>query len=73
MKLYSLEAVNKAAAIYEAKGGSVRVVREGTLLDDIVMEAPGLKTIVCLSKYLNANSSAYIIKQYNVTPKKYAG
>ena len=71
MQLYSLEAVEKATAQYLARNGTMHVIREGVLLDDIVLEAPGLKTIVATAQYLNDSSSAYRVRRYNKTPKKY--
>lgn len=71
MTLYSLEAVEKAIALYESKGGQARVINEGVLLDDYVVTAPGCQTLVITAQYLNSNSSAYTVRRYNKTPKKY--
>ena len=72
MKLYSLEAINKLADHYINKAdGQAIVTEEGTLLDNMLFVAPGLKTVVATVKYLNDSSSAYTVRQYNKTPDKY--
>ena len=71
MQLYSLEAVEKATAQYLAHDGTMHVIREGVLLDDIVLQAPGLKTIVATAQYLNDSNSAYKIRMYRKIPWKY--
>jgi len=70
-KYYTLEAVEKLAARYTAKDGTVVVTRVGTLLDDMIMFGDNLKTVVVTAVYLNSQSSAYTSKSYNKTPKKY--
>jgi len=71
MKLYTMEAVDKLAEKYTAKGGHVSTVREGVLLDDLVMHGDGLKTAVIKSVFLNEWSSAYSVRFYRNVPKKY--
>lgn len=71
MQLYTLTAVEKLQAHYIQKGGSVIVMQEGTLLDDILMRCEGLKTIVATAVFLSEWNSAYKVRQYNVMPKKY--
>jgi len=70
-KYYTLEAVEKLAAKYTAKDGTVVVTRVGTLLDDMIMFGDNLKTVVVTAVYLNSQSSAYTARMYNSTPKKY--
>jgi hypothetical protein len=71
MKLYSLPAVTHLIEQYYNKGGEVTTTKEGTLLDDYVMHGENLKTAVVTARYLNSQSSAYTIRFYNKTPKKY--
>lgn len=70
-KLYTMEAVDKLAEKYLAKGGEVITTREGVLLDDMLMHGEGLKTAVITSVFLNEWSSAYSVRFYNRLPKKY--
>lgn len=70
-KLYTLSAVEKLAEKYHAKGGQVVIVKEGVLLDDMVMLGEGLKTAIIKSVFLNEWSSAYSVRFYNRLPKKY--
>ena len=69
--LYTLEAVQNLLDRYHEKGGQVITTHEGTLLDDYIAHGEGLKTTVITARYLNAWSSAYTIRKYNKTPKKY--
>ena len=72
MQFYSLNAVENLAARYRDKGGKAVLVREGALLDDMVMYGDGLKTCVAMVQYLNDSSSAYTVRFYNKMPRKYA-
>lgn len=71
MKLYSLEAVEGLKEQYYESGGQVVTIKEGALLDDLIMFGNGLKTAVIVNRYLNAWSSAYTVRFYNKVPKKY--
>lgn len=71
MKLYNLDAIDRAIEKVTNQGGQVYTIAEGALLDDYVMVCDGKKSIVALSKYLNSWSSAYTVKHYNKLPKKY--
>lgn len=74
MKLYSSEAVEKLAEKYLARGGTVTKLADSVLLEYglAIFQAEGAKATVVKDKYLNAWSSAYTVKMYNVLPKKYA-
>ena len=71
MKLYTLSAVENLATKYENKGGQVITIKTGTLLDDYLMIGTDLKTTIVTARYLNSQSSAYTVRQYNKVPAKY--
>lgn len=70
-KHYTLSAVEKLQERYTSKGGAVCIVREGVLLDDMIMHGAGLKTAIITSVFLNEWNSAYSVRFYNKIPKKY--
>lgn len=74
MKLYSEEAVSKLAERYQAKGGEITPITEGSLMAYglAILHGEGLKTAIVKEKYLNAWSSAYTCRVFNRMPKVYA-
>ena len=71
MTLYSLDAIQQLSDFYKEKGGVTNVIKEGVLMDDLIMYGDGLKTTVCKVVPLNEWSSAYKVRMYNKCPKKY--
>lgn len=72
MSLYSLKAIEDLQERYIQKGGRVHLLKEGSVLDGLVVcEGVGLKTAVIKEVYLNGWSSAYSLRRYNKTPKMY--
>ena len=72
-KLYSEEAVTRLIERYQAKGGEITAISEGSLMAFglAILHGEGLKTTVIKEKYLNAWSSAYTARTHNRMPKVY--
>lgn len=71
--MYTISQINQLINQYTDKGGELYPVEEGCLLDYglAILKGEGLKTIIIKEKYLNEWSSAYTLRLYNKTPKKY--
>lgn len=71
MTLYNQKAVDYIFDIFEKRTDFVSYTIEGVLLDNHILQAKGMKTIIIKEVYLNEWSSAYSIKKYNKIPQKY--
>lgn len=69
MKIYNYQSLQKLID----KGFICYTLREGSLIDDVMLYKKGYKVLVLLEKYVSAYSSGYSVRQYNEhrIPKKY--
>lgn len=72
MKLYTLEACEKAIQKYKDNGGECFTLKEGCLgLGLTVVQCKKFRTMVIEERYLNSWSSGHTVRQYKKMPKKY--
>ena len=72
MTIYGYDSFTSVLEAYEKSGKDYQVYTlAGGLLDSHILTGDGLKTAIFKEIYLNEWSSAYTIRLYNKTPKKY--
>lgn len=72
MTLYNIDVFDKILEKYVKNGKDFDMITiDGSLLDNYIIHGHGLKTAIIKETYLNECSSAYSIRFYNNTPKKY--